>query len=48
MVCKYVCRNCWYEFEREKPGPTECPKCKELYVDWINYEEVLQEIKEQG
>ena len=44
MVCKYKCMKCGYYFEKEKPGPTECPNCGHLYVDWLNYVEVLREL----
>ena len=47
----YVCQRCGLRFEREKPGPTECPACEHLYVDWVNYEvfaKVLREMRKQG
>ena len=36
---KYVCQKCKKKFQREKPGPTECPFCNHIYVDWVNYKE---------
>ena len=38
---KYRCRKCLYEFEKDEPGPTECPNCGHYYVDWLNSNEVL-------
>jgi len=38
MKAKYKCCYCNYEYEDE-PGPTECPRCRHLYVKWVNYEE---------
>ena len=26
------------------PGMTECPKCGHIYVDWINWTEVLKSL----
>ena len=44
MNCKFKCRKCQHEFENEKPGPTQCPKCSHLYVDWLNWKEVLRKL----
>jgi len=35
----YKCldEKCQYEFTREFPGPIICPKCKNLYVKWVNF-----------
>jgi hypothetical protein len=35
---KFKCLNCGHTWS-DHPGPTECPKCKHLYVEWTNYEE---------
>ena len=45
MNCKYRCQGCGHKFEREKPGPVECPECKHPYIDWLNYKEVLRELR---
>ncbi len=37
---QYICLECNYEFERELPGPTQCPRCGHLYVKWLNYEQM--------
>lgn len=47
MTCKYRCQKCGYRFEKEKPGPVECPKCSHLYIDWLNFKEVLIWTKER-
>lgn len=39
MLSCYNCLKCGYEWT-SNPGPTQCPKCKNLYVKWINYEEM--------
>ena len=36
---KYVCRECKYTFETDKPFFGNCPKCNNIYVDWVNYDE---------
>jgi rubrerythrin len=41
-VSKYRCQKCLFYFEHEFPGPTECPKCGHLYVDWLNSKAVLE------
>ena len=42
--CKFKCMRCGYYFENERPGPTQCPKCNNLYVEWLNWKEVLREL----
>ena len=44
LKAKYKCQKCGHEFELEKPAQTSCNKCGHIYVDWLNYEEVLSEI----
>ena len=39
-----MCLSCGQEWE-DKPGPTECPKCKHLYVKWLNYKEMEKTLK---
>ena len=46
LECKYKCRKCNHEFKNKEPGPTQCPKCGHLYVDWLNWEEILKKIGE--
>ena len=43
-VSKYICEQCKFYFEREKPGPVSCPRCGYNYIDWINSNEVLKVI----
>lgn len=38
---KYRCQQCKFYFELDKPGPTRCPRCGFIYVDWLNHKEVL-------
>jgi len=38
---KYKCLKCNYEWE-EKHGPNQCPKCNNLYVKWLNFEEMKE------
>lgn len=45
MKCKYRCQQCGYEFEEEKPGPVICKKCGHLYIDWLNFKEVIKSLK---
>lgn len=40
----YQCLKCEYKFRVERPGPTDCLKCKHVYVKWLNYE-FFQETK---
>ena len=40
--CKLRCMKCDYYWEEERPGQTQCPMCGYLYVDWLNYKEVLR------
>lgn len=40
MLAKFKCMRCGYKYER-KPGPTTCPKCESLYVEWLNWREVV-------
>jgi DNA-directed RNA polymerase subunit RPC12/RpoP len=36
-LAHYRCMKCSYEWHAN-PGPVECPKCRHLYVLWVNYE----------
>ena len=39
-IGKYKCLKC--EFEYEHPvRQTQCPKCRHLYVQWLNYDELF-------
>ena len=40
MRSKYQCQKCEHKWEEANPGPTECPKCGHLYVDWLNFQEM--------
>lgn len=44
FTCMYKCMKCDHYFEKEKPGPTECPNCGHLYVEWLNYKEVKKDV----
>ena len=37
MNAKFKCLKCKFEWE-DNPGPTQCPKCKHIWVEWTNYE----------
>jgi len=45
MNCQYRCQQCKHEFETEKPGPVTCSKCGHLYIDWLNFKEVIKSLK---
>jgi len=36
VKAKYKCLKCNYKFE-SNPGPTSCPNCGHLYIEWLNY-----------
>ncbi len=38
MKAKFKCLKCKYVY-KTKPGPTECPKCRHIWIEWVNYEE---------
>ena len=41
-IAEYKCRSCQHSW-REPPGPINCPKCRNIYCDWTNYEEWSKE-----
>lgn len=49
MECRYKCMKCGFEFIMPFPEPITCqnPMCKSLYVEWLNYKEVIAELKEK-
>jgi len=47
LKAKYKCLKCGYEYEIE-PEMTQCPKCRHLYVKWLNYEEMHKTWLENG
>jgi len=44
--CTYQCQKCAFQFARPKPMPIRCPKCASIYVDWLNYKDVIQYLLE--
>jgi Zn finger protein HypA/HybF involved in hydrogenase expression len=38
-IAHYRCRRCEAEWKQEA-APTECPYCKWLWLDWLNYAEL--------
>lgn len=38
MLANFKCCKCAYKY-KSQPGPTQCPRCDNLYVEWTNYEE---------
>jgi DNA polymerase II large subunit len=45
---EYRCQKCHWYFKRDKPGPTQCPKCGYNYVDWLNHEKVIKSLGDYG
>jgi DNA-directed RNA polymerase subunit RPC12/RpoP len=46
MLREYRCQKCSFYFEKEMPrvgefGGVECPKCGNLFIDWINHVKVF-------
>lgn len=39
MKALYKCVKCGYEYESLLPRSAQCPKCQNLYVEWVNYDE---------
>lgn len=39
---RYRCQGCKHEWD-QAAGPTQCPKCGHLYLDWLNYEELAKQ-----
>jgi len=35
---QFKCLACKHEY-KANPGPTQCPKCKHLLIEWVSYEE---------
>lgn len=44
---KYRCVKCQFEFSTKLGGPVECFECGSLYVQWLNFDEIVtkEEIK---
>lgn len=47
MDCEYKCQRCNCKFITKQPGPVTCPQCNYLYIDWLNYKQVLKDIEKQ-
>ena len=47
MLAKFRCLKCGFKWE-DNPGPTQCPICGHLYVEWENYEKWREWAEEQG
>ena len=37
-LASYKCLRCTCKYEAN-PGPTTCPMCGNLYINWINYKD---------
>lgn len=46
-VAKFRCLKCGHKWN-DKTGPTQCPKCRYLYVKWENYEELRKKWNKNG
>jgi NAD-dependent SIR2 family protein deacetylase len=51
ILAKFRCQKCKRQWEQQ-PGfigdeHEACPKCKHLWVDWLNSEEVLKRINKK-
>jgi rRNA maturation endonuclease Nob1 len=44
MSYRYRCQKCRHCFEKSKPGPVVCNNCGHLYIDWLNFKEVLESL----
>ena len=40
IIGKYKCMKCGFEY-KHPVRQTQCPKCKHLYVKWLNYDELF-------
>jgi hypothetical protein len=38
---RFKCQNCLKIFTNKVPGPARCAFCGHVYVDWLNYDEVI-------
>ncbi len=49
MKAHFKCMNdkCGWEY-KDKPGPTQCPFCGSIYVEWVNYKEWYDTQKKSG
>lgn len=47
MKARYRCLDCGHEYLGE-PGPTQCPVCGHLYVEWLNHEEMHARWVDEG
>ena len=45
-IAEFKCLKCDYEY-KDKPGPTQCPKCGHLYAKWLNYEDLAKKWKKK-
>lgn len=45
MKCQYRCQSCGHKFDRDNPGPVECPKCQHFYIDWLNSAEYAKPLE---
>jgi rubrerythrin len=40
-IARYRCEGCGHLWN-QKPGMVDCPKCKCIHVEWLNYDELEQ------
>ena len=39
ILAKYECVKCGFQWV-QPPDQVTCPKCKHLYIKWLNYDEL--------
>lgn len=41
-LAEFQCKQCNHEW-KENSGPTKCPSCGHLYVNWKNYQQFTKD-----
>ncbi len=47
LDCRFKCLKCGHRWW-DKPGPTQCPRCKHIWVKWVNYDQWRKENMPEG
>lgn len=44
----FKCMRCAYSWSLNKPAMVTCPRCKNIYVEWLNASVVVDWLRKQG
>jgi len=48
IIGEFECCGCGFKWRSKLQKAHDCPKCKHLWIKWLNYEELAKEAPKEG